>query len=68
MIEAIVEVLARLVVEPLVEIVLRIPGYLIIRCFLPRESIDTEGPQITMLGFGFWVVTALLIWGAVVFW
>lgn len=47
------------------EIVLSFPGYLILRVVRRKEQIDPDGCLVFIVGFSFWVIIGLVIWGLV---
>ncbi len=55
----------RAFLEILIEIVLKGPGYLILRLLRPRAQHDLEGAPVLLVGTLFWVAVALAIWGVV---
>jgi hypothetical protein len=51
--------IAQIIVEIFFEILIKGPGYLIVRIFRPRESIDADGAAVILVGVCFWVVVLL---------
>lgn len=62
--EEIFEILFKLIIE----IILKGPGYIIIKIFYPRDKFDPDGCAVVIVGFLFWTIVGLLIWGAIKLW
>lgn len=50
--------------EILFELAIKVPGFLILRCFRPKS--DPDGCLVVLLGLMFWLLVGLTIWGIVV--
>lgn len=59
MLEAIFEFILQIVVE----ILLRGPGYLLLRWLKPSEQHDPDGCLVFILGVCFWSIVGLVVWG-----
>ena len=58
--------LVELALSLLIEFVIKLPGYLIVRCFRRPGTFDPDGLLVVILGTFFWIVIALMVWGIVV--
>ncbi len=55
--------LARAIAELVIEILIRGPGWMIVRLFREPEAIDADGLLVLVVGILFWVAVAFSIWG-----
>ncbi len=52
---------AQIIVEFVLEILVKGPGYLIGRLF--RKDLDPDGPIVVVVGLGFWIIVLVSIFG-----
>ena len=55
-----------LVLSLLIELGIKLPGYLLVRRFRRPDTFDPDGFLVFVLGATFWIVIALVIWVIVV--
>jgi hypothetical protein len=49
------------ILEPIFEVVVRLPGYLILRCFRRRSDLDLESARVMLTGLLFWATVGTAV-------
>lgn len=62
MIEDIVSSVLEALFSIVFEILIKGPGYLLLRLFQPAEGVEPDGCLVVMIGLAFWAVVGIGIW------
>ena len=55
------DILLDVLFYPLFHVAVRLPGYLLLRCFYRAEELELEGNEVAVAGILLWVVVGLSI-------
>jgi hypothetical protein len=60
--QEIAEAILRVVGELVIEVIIKGPGYLIVRISRPKDKTDPDGCLVTLVGLAFWCAVCILGW------